>query len=74
MNWRFWRRRRRKERKPDAGAQASRTDARSIVPLQHSTVKEVLALQQLIGNQSVLRMIAPNTRRREAEAARNLDL
>ncbi len=35
------------------------------MPLQYSTVKEVLALQQLIGNQTVLRMIAPDSRRRE---------
>jgi hypothetical protein len=73
MYWRFWRRRTRNQHEADADAQASRPDARSSVPLQHSTVKEVLALQQLIGNQTVLRMLAPDTGRRETGAARTLE-
>ncbi len=73
MHWRFWRRRSRNEHEAEAGARASHEDARSIVPLQLGTVKEVLALQQLIGNQGLLRMIAPDTRQRETELARNVE-
>lgn len=60
MKWRFWRRER--ARKGDAGpvAQEKEQDFGTQPPLQFSTVKEVLALQQLIGNQAVLRMIAPS--------------
>ena len=65
MHWRFWRRKTRNQHEADADAQASQADARPSMPLQYSTVKEVLALQQLIGNQTVLRMIAPDSRRRE---------
>ena len=61
MQWRFWRRGRRDKSEMGDTALPIPQDWRTLPPLPASTVKELLALQQLIGNQAVLRHLAPNT-------------
>ncbi len=60
MEWRFWKRRWR--RKAERASTARITSQERGVPrLPVSTVREVLGLQQLLGNQAVLRILAANT-------------
>lgn len=62
MEWRFWRRGNgKKSRKADAPAIApSPQNSNSLFPLPAPSVKEILGLQQLIGNQAVLQLLAAN--------------
>jgi hypothetical protein len=57
MQWKFWRRWR-KDRNREVAAQAQDGSAYSSL-LSQSSPQEILGLQKLIGNQAVLRIVAP---------------
>ncbi len=61
MQWKFWRRGRSDKSETGSSAQPMPQDWRTLPLLPANTVKEVLGLQQLIGNQAVLRLLAPNS-------------
>lgn len=60
MEWEFWKRRKRPKKPKGPAVQMMPPDWRTVSSLPVSTVREVLGLQQLIGNQAVLRILAPN--------------
>jgi hypothetical protein len=64
MQWKFWKRGRRKRAEPAPAVATPSDDAQGpLLPV--STVKEVLGLQQVIGNQAVLRILAGGNRSAE---------
>jgi len=72
MQWKFWRRGDKENRKADTSSVAQSPEPDSIVPPLPApgTVKELLGLQRLIGNQAVLQILAPNQRDAKAKRAR----
>ena len=72
MQWNFWKRRDKENREADGSSVAQRPEPDSIVPPLPApgTVKELLGLQRLIGNQAVLQILAPNQRDAKAKRAR----
>ena len=74
MQWKFWRRGDdKKGRKAHvlSTAQPREQDANALPPLlAPSTVKEILGLQQLIGNQAVLQILGRDKTAAEGRAVR----
>jgi hypothetical protein len=62
MQWRFWRHGGKKKDADDSALDQSRTDANATLGWPASAgAKEILGLQQLVGNQAVLRMLAKSS-------------
>jgi hypothetical protein len=62
MQWRFWRRGGRKKDADESALEQSRAEANAALAWPASAgAKEILGLQQLVGNQAVLRMLARNS-------------
>jgi hypothetical protein len=62
MQWKFWRRKKKRggEKADGLLTTTSQNDIRGIpVPPLAISVKDVLGLQRLVGNQAVLRILAP---------------
>ena len=56
MQWRFWKWQWRRERSEQRAKETVVQDPAQVL-LSHSSPSEILALQQLIGNQAVLRLL-----------------
>ena len=71
MQWKFWRRGDKENRKADTSSVAQSPEPDSIVPPLPApgTVKELFGLQRLIGNQAVLQILAPNQRDAKVRAS-----
>ena len=65
MQWRFWRRSGRKD-VDETAPEEPRTNADGTTWPANACAKEILGLQQLIGNQAVLRMLNRNEHRVES--------
>ena len=69
MHWRFWRRGKKKDA-DHAAREGSRADANALAWPASAGAKEILGLQQLVGNQAVLRLLAKNSNDTHAKRQR----
>ena len=60
MQWRFWRRGKKKDA-DDVALERVRADAPASAWPANAGAKEILGLQQLVGNQAVLRLLAKDS-------------
>jgi hypothetical protein len=60
MQWRFWRRAKKNDT-DESALEPPRTDANTVSWPASAGAKEILGLQQLVGNQAVLRLLAKNS-------------